>query len=138
MELVTVILLLGALSVFALPRMMDRTGVDAAAFEQELRAALRHARSVASASGCDVQVRVGSGTYGVYVHGDAAGTSCGSSGFTQPVARPVQGGAYEGLVPGGVAVGSLTVTFDALGRSSGGSVNVGSRTITMSSAGYVG
>jgi MSHA pilin protein MshC len=137
-ELVTVILLLGALSVFALPRMMDRTGLDATAFEQELRAALRHARALASASGCEVQVRVAGGIYGVYLRGDAAGQSCGTGTFTQPAAWPVRGGAYEGPVPDNVTVGDLTVTFDGLGRSSGGSTSVGGRTITVSVAGYVG
>ncbi|OOG26788.1 prepilin-type N-terminal cleavage/methylation domain-containing protein [Thioalkalivibrio denitrificans] len=137
-ELVTVIVLLGAISIFALPRMMDRTGVDAAAFEQELRAALRHGRALASASGCEVQVRLSGGMYGVYLRGDAAGTSCGSGGFTQPARRPVESGAYEGSVPGTLTVSDFTVTFDGLGRSSGATVNVEGRTITVSAAGYVG
>jgi len=137
-ELVTVILLLGAVSVFALPRLMDRTGLDAAAFEQELKAAFRHARALASASGCEVQVRVTAGEYGVFLRADAAGQSCGSGGFTQAARQPVRGGAYQGTVPSGLTVGALTVTFDGLGRSSGGSISVGPRTITVSSAGYVG
>lgn len=137
-ELVTVILLLGAISVFALPRLMDRSGLDAAAFEQELKAALRHARALASASGCEVQVRVAAGEYGVFLRADAAGQSCGSGAFTQVARQPVRGGAYQGTVPSGLAVGTLTVTFDALGRTGGGSLTVGTRTITVSGTGYVG
>jgi prepilin-type N-terminal cleavage/methylation domain-containing protein len=137
-ELVTVIVLLGAISVFALPRLMDRTGLDAAAFEQELKAALRHGRALALASGCDVQVRITSSGYGVFVRADAAGQSCGSGAFTQTIPRPVQGGAYQGVVPSGLSVGALTVSFDALGRTAGGSVAVGNRTITVSGVGYVG
>ncbi|WP_018953482.1 pilus assembly FimT family protein [Thioalkalivibrio sulfidiphilus] len=137
-ELVTVIVLLGAISVFALPRMMDRTAVDAAAFEQELKAALRHGRALALASGCDVQVQITPAAYGVFVRAGAAGQSCGSGAFTHAVPRPIQSGAYQGVVPSGLSVGTLTITFDALGRTAGGSVAVENRTITVSGAGYVG
>jgi MSHA pilin protein MshC len=37
-----------------------------------------------------------------------------------------------------LVVSDFTVTFDGLGRSSGATVNVGGRTITVSGAGYVG
>src|SRR3546814_12432132 len=57
-ELVAVLVVLGIVSAMALPRLTDRSAFQARGLEDEVFAALRHARALAVASGCPVQVRI--------------------------------------------------------------------------------
>lgn len=142
-ELITVMVLVGALALVVLPRLSGRADIDAAAFEQELVAALRTARSVATASGCPVQVRIDSAEYGVYLPSGAAGYQCGNAGagFTVPLPHPTGNRTYPAPVPGGVHLTATTVTFDGRGGAQtvpSGTIHLGGRTVSVvSETGYV-
>ena len=139
-ELVLVLVLVGALSVFALPAFFDRSAYSEYAFQQELVGAFRYARKSAIASGCEVRVRVDAGGYALHYRGGGSDISCGTGPFVEDVPDPGGGGAYAASPPPGVAIGSgLTVAFDGLGRpSSAGTVNLASRSLTVEAGtGYV-
>lgn len=125
-ELVAVIAILGALAVFALPR-LDTGGFDRYAFRQELLAALRYAQKTALASGCDVAVELtgGSDRYALFYRDGGGATSCGGGGFSDAVADPVRGGAFAATAGAGVDLQtSGTLVFDGLGRHAGGPTTV--------------
>lgn len=142
-ELVTVLLLVTALSVVAYPSLRG-ANVRAPAFAEELRAAVRFARAEAIASGCPVRVRVDAGTdrYRLDYTGLAGQAHCPTPGGAGAVAvpNPVQSGAYAGVAPSGVDItAGLDVTFDALGGTlTGGTAIVAGRSINVeSTTGYV-
>src|SRR3546814_7254728 len=60
---IAVIVVLGIVSAMALPRLTDRSAFQARGFEDEVFAALRHARALAVASGCAVQVSIAGNGY---------------------------------------------------------------------------
>lgn len=125
-ELVAVIAILGALAVFALPR-LETAGFDRYAFRQELLAALRYARTTALASGCEVAVELtgGSDRYALFYRDGGGATSCGGGGFTDAVADPARGGAFAGTGAAGVDLQtSGTVVFDGFGAHAGGPTTV--------------
>lgn len=142
-ELITVMVLISALALVVAPRLGDRVGIDAAAFEQELVAALRTARSAAVASGCPVQMRLDSAAYGVYWPSGASGDDCGnaSAGFSVPLPHPMRSGPFSASVPAGVAVTPATVTFDRRGAAQtapSGTLRIGARTVSVvGETGYV-
>lgn len=125
-ELVAVIAILGALAVFALPR-LDTAGFDRYAFRQEVLAALRYAQKTALASGCDVAVELtgGSDRYALFYRDGGDATRCGGGGFTEPVGDPARGGAFTGTGAGGVDLQtSGTIVFDGFGAHTGGPTTV--------------
>lgn len=139
-ELVTVLVLLSALAVFAGPRLIGQADINRLQFEQQLLNALRYAHKQAMNSGCAirVEVRAASNDYGIYLHDP---TSCGSTGFgSNPLPDPA-GGVYAGNAPDGVTISSgLAFTFDGLGRPqpAGGSITFnGRRIVVESETGYV-
>ena len=143
-ELILVLVLTGALAVVALPAFFDRAGFGEYAIESDLVAAARFAQKTAVASGCDVQFAVSATGYRLSYRAGGSDTSCGNGAFSVAVTDP-QGRAYAGTVPDGVTVSSLNRYFDALGRvraadgsESGGTISVGTRTITLTGGtGYV-
>jgi prepilin-type N-terminal cleavage/methylation domain-containing protein len=145
-ELVMVLIMMGALAIAAYPR-LNVPGFRAVAFHQEVLDAVRYAKNLAANSGCDVQVVVEAATdsYALYYRNDAAATAAGctgSAGFgTNPVAHPVGSGAYTGSAPVGVDVtNGLTVWFDSLGvpHAGGDSADIGGFTVTVEAeTGYV-
>ena len=88
-ELVTVLLIVGALAVFVAPR-IDIGGFERYAFRQEVLAGLRYAQKTAMASSCDVAVRLDAGAdaFSLFYRAGGTATSCGGGGFTDPVADP--------------------------------------------------
>lgn len=138
LEVVVVIVLLGVLAAVALPRITEGS-FRAAAFAEQVAAALRYAQRLAVASGCEIEVQVdaAAGRYAVRRRADGSDTRCGTTGpFTLDVPNPAGGGAFAGVATGGVAITQgLTIRFDAQGLPSpnGGSVVVGGRTITVES-----
>lgn len=115
-ELITVIVILGIVSAVALPQLTDRSAFQARGFEDEVLAALRYARALAVASGCNVQVNIAGNAY---VLNQQVG--CGSAGsFTVAVVDPAtQNASYTGTAPVGITLSSAPATFefDALGQS---------------------
>lgn len=125
-ELIAVIAILGALAVFALPR-LDTAGFDRYAFRQELLAALRFAQKTAMASGCEVAVELTGGAerYALFQRAGGGATSCGGGGFTEAVADPARGGAFAGAGGTGVDLQtSGTIVFDGFGGHAGGPTTV--------------
>lgn len=135
LELVVVLVLLGALAVVAVPRLAE-SGFRSAAFAEQIAAAFRYAQRLAVASGCEVQVEVSATThsYRITRRNDGSDTSCGSSGaFTLDVASPA-GGNFTATATGGVLVTQgLVLRFDAQGlpTPNGGTVVVGGRSIVI-------
>lgn len=116
-ELITVIVLLGALAVFVIPR-LNPTGFDRYAFRHELLSALRYAQKTAMASGCGVAVQLDAGadSYSVLLRSGGSATDCGSGGFGTALQHPAAGGAYAGsAAPGADLQTSGTVEFDGFG-----------------------
>jgi MSHA pilin protein MshC len=116
-ELVTVIVLLGILSVYAAPRVFDLGIFRERGFFDETQAALRYARKLAVASGCTVQVTLTANSYALN-----QATVCNGGVFTLPVPHPGGNAGFAATAPAGVtlAPAPATLVFDALGRVSTG------------------
>jgi MSHA pilin protein MshC len=139
-ELILVIVVLGALSVFVSPRFFQKTSFDSLAFEQELKTAIRFAHTLSIASGCEVQVSLTANSYALYF----PDSSCNPPDAfgANPVNHPLQQGTYAGTAPSGVTIAGFgDFYFNDLGvpdAAGGITVNPGGRLITvMSLTGYV-
>jgi|LGOV01.1.fsa_nt_gb MSHA pilin protein MshC len=143
-ELVTVILLLGILSVVALPRFFDTTTFTSRGFYDEMTGAVRYAQKLAVASGCDVRLSMVNSVPGV----DGSYTlhqrvACDHiTAFNRDVLQPAGSGAFAGSAPSGTTLSSTSpsVIFDALGRATPGGVivTVNGRTFNIvGESGYV-
>lgn len=105
-------------------------------FADATATAIRHARRLALASGCDTRAQVSAAGYGIRQRV----TDCYSGALTRDANRP-GGGTWTAAAPNGVSVGSLDLYFDASGRpfdhatalplTAVRTVNVGTRTITV-------
>lgn len=121
-ELVAVIAIIGALAVFAAPR-LNIGGFERFAFREEVLSALRYAQKTAIASGCDVAVELDGGGDRVALFYRAGGTAtaCGSGGFTDPVPDPAAGGAFERSGAAGVDLQTTDlIVFDGFGNHASG------------------
>lgn len=129
-ELIVVIVLVGILSVVAMPRFFDKT-FDEAGFHDGVKAAVQHARRTAVASRRFVCVNVTVGTGAAGIVSIMKDTTLPESG-TVPVAcatavalpAPGRGCAASNQVcaPSGVSIlaGSSSLIFDPLGRAVNG------------------
>ena len=101
-ELILVLVVLGALSVFVAPRFFQKTSFDSLAFEQELKTAIRFAHNLSIASGCEVQVALTANSYALYF----PDSSCNPPDAfgANPVNHPLQSGNYTGAAPSGVSI----------------------------------
>ncbi len=119
-ELITVIVILGVVASFALPRLTDRSAFQARGFEDEMLAALRYARSLAVASGCPVQVSIAGNGY--ILNQQQAGCAPGScvADFTRAVLDPATlAPTYVGTAPAGITLGGpASFVFDSRGEAS--------------------
>lgn len=121
-ELVTVLVLVGALAVFVVPR-LNPEGFDRYGFRQEALSAARYAQKTAMASACEVQFSASAGSDSVTLNYRSGGdnTSCGGGGFTDPVQNPGGSGPFVLNAPSGVDItGGGTVVFDGFGDPSNG------------------
>jgi len=121
-ELVTVLVIVGALAVFVIPR-FNPQGFDRFGFRQELLSAARYAQKTAMASGCEVQLAVSAGADTVAVNYRAGGddASCGGGGFTDSVQSPSRGGPFTVAAPDGVDItAGGSVVFDGFGDPDSG------------------
>lgn len=143
-ELVMIMVILGALAVVAVPRFFAREAFDERGFFDESLAAARYAQRLAVATGCDVQVSFG--PVGYALNSRAGG--CTSGAFTAPVPHPSRPGQFSGSPPAGVVVGpAATWYFDKIGRPRDGAgvllpvpaiVSVGGLTLVVEpETGYV-
>jgi MSHA pilin protein MshC len=135
-ELVIVIVILGALAVVVLPRLGEGS-FRSAAFAEQVATAFRYGQRLAVATGCEIHVEVSSATssYAVRRRSDGTDTSCGTAGdFSLDVPNPGGSGAFSGTATAGVTVTQgLTITFNAQGLPSpnGGTAIVGGRSIIV-------
>lgn len=132
-ELVLVLLLVGIMATFAVPR-LNIAGFEQFAFGRETANALRHAQKVAMGSGCHVRfvADAASGSFRAEYTG-GGGTVC----TTGALSHPSRGGSLTGT--GGIASGGA-VTFDGMGRTGNGLVITleDGRSITVEAgSGYV-
>ncbi len=117
-ELVAVIVIVGVLAVFALPRF---AGIDPFAergFFEEALAATRYAQKLAVASGCSIRMNFDAGSNSFDVARWTGGTDCTQlTAPLQTVQRPGSDTPFQSSAPSGVNVGnSLTFYFDRIGR----------------------
>jgi len=127
-ELVTVIAIIGALAVFALPR-LDPSGFRRYAFRQEMLSGLRYAQKTAMASGCDVAVQLDAGAdaFSLFYRAGGTATDCGAAGnaFTDPVSDPAAAGAFSRSAGSGANLQtSGTVVFDGFGNHASGPTTI--------------
>lgn len=135
-ELVTVLVLIGALAIFASAQFRTQ-GFERYAFREELISAARYAQKIALASGCEVRLRVDGSGYALHYRSGGTDTSCGGGGFSTPVPDPTGGGAYSGSSD--AVTNSLSVVFGTDGTSGGGTINVQGQPdiVIVSGTGYV-
>ena len=141
-ELVTVIVILGILAAFAVPRFVDNVTFEERGFYQEVVAALRYGQKIAVGSGCPVQVSIDASGYAL-AQQTVLANRCdpGDVSWAVPVLLP-DGQAAAGSTPAGVTLGPVvTYQFDGLGQTDLGSdltVSVGSWSlIVQAQSGYV-
>ena len=103
-ELIMVIVVLGAISLFVVPR-LNTTDFDALSFEQELKTAVRFAHKLSIASECEVQVRLTATTYDLF-YPDSSCNPPDAFG-NNPVKDPIHTGGYSGTAPVGVTIASF-------------------------------
>jgi MSHA pilin protein MshC len=140
-ELVVVIVILGIVAAFAAPRFFDNQTFTTRGYYEELAAALKYSQKLAVASGCPVRVTVAAGGYVARQQAALAG-SCNPADATYPTAVALADGqTLAGTAPSGVSgTPAVTITFDALGRSSlagDQAIAVGSFTLTVRTSGFV-
>lgn len=107
-ELITVVVLVGAMAAVAAPRFADPGPFRVRAFFDDTVAATRYAQKLAIASGCNVRIAFNAG-YSAFM-------SCNSAAESA-VPRPGSADALTGAAPGGVTVTTTSVTFDKIGRA---------------------
>jgi len=112
-ELVTVIVIVGALTVVVTPR-LDTAGFDAFEFRQRVLSAARFAQKTAMASSCDVQLKVDAGADTVTLTYRTGGgdEACGdpSNTFGDKLTNPRTGDDFQLSVPSGSAADIKSVT----------------------------
>lgn len=139
-ELIMVLVVLGALSIFVLPRMFNKGSFDTIAFQQELKTAIRYAHKLSIASGCEIQVSLTANSYALFY----PNTTCNPpDGYgTNPVGHPVQSGNYSNTTVTGVTIAGFgNFNFTAVGAPSAAgtiTINPGGKTIVVNAlTGYV-
>lgn len=141
-ELVVVLVILGVLAAFAVPRFFDSTAFLQRGYYEELATALKYSQKHAVASGCPVRVTIAAGSYQARQQAVQSGT-CDLADSTWPTdVQLADGQVLAGTSPGGVVTSpGLIVTFDALGRTDLGSdqtINVGPFALTvLADSGFV-
>lgn len=115
-ELLTVIVLLGILGVFALGRLSTPDTFAARGFFDDTVTAVRFAQKLAISSGCDVRVILTAGSYEL-----RQSSSCTADDFVSPVVNPAdRGRLYQNNnMPTGFSLTPGTITFDARGLREG-------------------
>ncbi|NOY12595.1 MAG: prepilin-type N-terminal cleavage/methylation domain-containing protein [Deltaproteobacteria bacterium] len=131
-ELVVVILLLGILSVFVMPRFVDFDTFRSRAAYDEVAGAVRYAQKLAVASGCEVQFAVSGNRYVLRQHS----SGCSSGPFADLTGFPVNGGTVSGV---SFSASPASFIFDAMGRSSSAAtITLGDKNFSViAETGYV-
>ncbi len=132
-ELIMVIVVLGALSLFVAPSFSSKTSFDTLSFHQELKTAIRFAHKLSIASQCEVQVSLAANSYALF-YPDVTCNPPDAFG-ANPVNHPVMSGGYAGNAPSGVTItsfGNFFFTASGAPNSSGTiTINPGGRQIVI-------
>lgn len=141
-ELIVVIVIVGILGAFAMPRFFNSTSFSERGYYEELAAALKLSQSAAVATGCPVRFALTAGNYSAEQQ-QPLGGRCdpGDSSWGQAV-RLADGSALQGSAPQGVtAMPATNIIFDSLGATGLGAdqaISVGPYSLTVNAAsGYV-
>ncbi len=131
-ELVVVILILGILAAFALPKFFNPGDYQNRAAYDELAGAVRYARKLAVAGGCPVRVRILANGYAV----EQQDGGCGAGTWQVLTGHPVGQRTFNGVY---VASTAAVFQFGAMGRCSASpTITVGSETFNVvAETGYV-
>lgn len=113
-ELVTVLVLIGALAVFAVPR-LSTSGFAGYSFHEELLAVVRHAQKTATASRCEIKVTVKDTDDSYKIEYTGAGPDeCPAP--DKLLSAPGRGGDLTSKAPGSVDINQgATFIFDGFG-----------------------
>mgnify|MGYP003384622106 FL=1 len=126
------IVLLGIVSITAIPKMFNNNQFEQRAFFNDTLNAVRYAQKVAIATGCNTQVSIADDSYELL-----RGDTCASNNFISSVPHPSNGqNDYTGSQNNvSLAADHATITFDGLGRADNDTtITVGTRTITIIAA----
>ena len=138
-ELILVIVLVGILSAFALPRFFDQNIFLERGFHDEVVGSLRYAQKLAVAAHC--QIRVTLSNTGFSLEQPRFSSECGGAiSEWEAVTDPADGNDFQRTAPGSVTPPSRTVVFTASGATETATttITIGSRTIKVWQAtGYV-
>jgi MSHA pilin protein MshC len=138
-ELIMVLVVLAALSVFAFPRFVQQTDFNSSAFYQELKTAIRFANKLGIASGCPIRVAITANSYALHypdnTDGNAASCDPPAAFGSNPVINPTKPGNYTGTTSSGVTItGFGDFYFGTSGEPSNAgtiTVNPGNRQIII-------
>jgi len=133
-ELVTVIVIIGVLAAFAVPKLATSfSGFEQYAFRQDVLTAVRYAQKTASAASCEIQVKLDASDDEVTLTYDDA-ANCGdptTDNFNEPVPDPTGGDPTGGdftVTPDPDGAGNLTtsnpIVFDHFGGHRSGPTNI--------------
>lgn len=117
-ELVVIIIILGIISAFALPRFFNLNQYQQRAAYDEVASALRYAQKLAVGSGCDVRVVFVNNTYALQQHRD----DCTNGPFTTIAGHPVNSGTVSGV---NLNSDQPNLIFDPMGRCSSAAIITG-------------
>ena len=136
-ELITIILILGVISVTAIPRFFERSTFDSRGFYDQVISTLRYAQKAAIAKHRFVCVNIAANNVALRYGADSACAVAGISGTLN-----IPPGTPSINAPNGVTVTAINFSFDSLGRPNPNtkkSIAVsGSGTITVEAeTGYV-
>jgi len=141
-ELVTVVVILGILAAFAVPRFFDSQVFEERGFYEEVASALRYGQKIAVGSGCPVRVTITAGSYDLNQQ-TMSGNRCDPADASWAVSVMLPDGqAAAGTAPAGITLGPVTTyQLDGLGQTDLGgdlTVTVGALSMTVQAAsGYV-
>lgn len=112
-ELVIVLVIVGVLAAFFVPRLTPRASFDLAGFQQELTAGLRYAQKYAVSAGCPVRASINANSFEL-----RHSSSCAAGDFAVLLQRP-SGGAYAVAAPSGITLSPAgSFTFAGTGAAS--------------------
>jgi prepilin-type N-terminal cleavage/methylation domain-containing protein len=138
-ELIASITIVAIIAAVTLPRMTSTQPFTERGYADGIAASLRQSRSVAQASGCDVQFTINATGYQAFQHA-SAGTHCAPGGaWTTPVQRGNGNSLIEYQPAGLVLAANRTVVFAWDGSVAAGpvTINLGQQIITVDASGLV-
>jgi MSHA pilin protein MshC len=127
-ELVMVLIILGLLGAYAIPRFFDAQRFESRGFYTEVLNAVRYAQQLAVTINCNTRVALTGNSYTVTIDDDPA--NCSGASFTTPAPDPVTGqaGFTGSSSSASITTSAGTFSFNALGQAS--------TNVTVTAGGY--